>query len=398
VTKHYYYIVAPDGPVALAIGEGAGTPVIYYLCKDHLGSITGIMNSSGTILEEYNYDPWGRRRNPTNWTYTGVSTPAYTNRGFTGHEHLDMFSLIHMNGRIYDPEISRFLSPDPVIQDPYSIFSYNRYSYCLNNPLKYSDPSGFIVQNEDPPEMQVLNPGWFKYAEPTNLNYYNPFDFLESGGGGGSGGSTYEKPGEGDNGIGLAGVYYDHVSGTYRSTAPGNPELSRAGVTEYFHYLMQAANGGDKVYYDLGLHSYYKRYLKYLAVEGIAFGGSLQVKGAANVYMKNGKYYAAVSASAFTPAGNIGDVTYSGSVDVMTGNKVVYSYSLTPYSGPSISQSGWTNVGQNVFALPGYSTGDVYLRFNVGYSYTEGAGHVSPFPAQGHYRMRIGFTIDAWSY
>ena len=48
-----------------------------------------------------------------------------------------------MNGRIYDSEIARFLSPDPIIQDPYNMLSYNRYSYCLNNPLKYIDPSGY---------------------------------------------------------------------------------------------------------------------------------------------------------------------------------------------------------------------------------------------------------------
>ena len=47
-----------------------------------------------------------------------------------------------MNGRIYDSEIARFLSPDPIIQDSYNILNYNRYSYCINNPLKYTDPSG----------------------------------------------------------------------------------------------------------------------------------------------------------------------------------------------------------------------------------------------------------------
>ena len=114
------------------------------------------MNSNGDLLEEYNYDPWGRRRNPADWSYSNVAVPTYTNRGFTGHEHLDMFNLIGMlsaaksrqrsssgNGRIYDSEIARFLSPDPIIQDPYNILSYNRYSYCMNNPLKYSDPSGY---------------------------------------------------------------------------------------------------------------------------------------------------------------------------------------------------------------------------------------------------------------
>jgi RHS repeat-associated protein len=101
------------------------------------------MNAGGVMLEEYNYDPWGKRRNVTDWSYSNVTMPTYTNRGFTGHEHLDEFDLIHMNGRIYDPEIARFLSPDPIIQDPYNLLNYNRYSYCLNNPLKYTDPSGY---------------------------------------------------------------------------------------------------------------------------------------------------------------------------------------------------------------------------------------------------------------
>ncbi|HKJ82044.1 MAG TPA: RHS repeat-associated core domain-containing protein [Ignavibacteriaceae bacterium] len=101
------------------------------------------MNSNGNMLKELNYDPWGKRRNPQDWSYTNVTAPTYTERGFTDHEHMDQFNLINMNGRIFDPEISRFLSPDPVVQNPYNILNYNRYSYCLNNPLKYSDPSGY---------------------------------------------------------------------------------------------------------------------------------------------------------------------------------------------------------------------------------------------------------------
>jgi hypothetical protein len=55
--------------------------------------------------------------------------------------------FIHMNGRVYDPSIGRFLSADPNIQALYNTQSYNRYSYVLNNPLKYSDPSGFLSVN-----------------------------------------------------------------------------------------------------------------------------------------------------------------------------------------------------------------------------------------------------------
>jgi RHS repeat-associated protein len=62
--------------------------------------------------------------------------------GFTGHEHLPWFGLINMNARLYDPAVGRFLSPDPFVQAPLFSQSYNRYTYCLNNPLSYTDEDG----------------------------------------------------------------------------------------------------------------------------------------------------------------------------------------------------------------------------------------------------------------
>jgi RHS repeat-associated protein len=67
-----------------------------------------------------------------------------TTRGFTGHEHIDHADIIHMNGRIYDPSLGRMLQADPFIQAPKNSQSYNRYSYVLNNPLSYIDPSGYF--------------------------------------------------------------------------------------------------------------------------------------------------------------------------------------------------------------------------------------------------------------
>jgi RHS repeat-associated protein len=63
-------------------------------------------------------------------------------RGYTGHEHLQSVGLIHMNGRLYDPKLHRFLQPDNFVQDPTNTQNYNRYGYVLNNPLKYTDYSG----------------------------------------------------------------------------------------------------------------------------------------------------------------------------------------------------------------------------------------------------------------
>ncbi|MYK81872.1 MAG: hypothetical protein F4024_04710, partial [Gammaproteobacteria bacterium] len=65
--------------------------------------------------------------------------------GFTGHEMLDAVGAVHMNGRIYDPHLGRFLRADPYVQFPANLQSHNRYSYALNNPLSYTDPSGHFI-------------------------------------------------------------------------------------------------------------------------------------------------------------------------------------------------------------------------------------------------------------
>ena len=113
-----------------------------YLFKDHLGSTDVIVDNLGNIVERLSFNPWGERRN-SNWTEPNGEIESSSNRGFTGHEMDDEIGLINMNARIYDPVIGRFLSPDALIPSPTDIQSYNRYSYVRNNPLSYTDPSGF---------------------------------------------------------------------------------------------------------------------------------------------------------------------------------------------------------------------------------------------------------------
>jgi len=96
------------------------------------------------------FDAWGRRRNPTDWTYTGIPATHVVDRGYTGHEHLDAYGLINMNGRAYDPIVGRFLSHDNKVNSPTDTQSYNMYSYCLNNPLKNTDPTGWSVIDVGP--------------------------------------------------------------------------------------------------------------------------------------------------------------------------------------------------------------------------------------------------------
>jgi RHS repeat-associated protein len=126
------------GPTQLANAEQR------YWHKDHLGSIVASTNSNLTVIERLAYDPFGKRRF-TNGAYDQVGTidATSTSRGFTGHEHLDELDFIHMNARVYDPDIGRFLSPDPTIPLIYNPQAYNRYAYTLNNPLNLRDPTGF---------------------------------------------------------------------------------------------------------------------------------------------------------------------------------------------------------------------------------------------------------------
>ena len=120
-----------------------------YVIKDHQGSLNATV--TGGAVSHYGFDAWGRRRNPQTLSYDNVSTSI--DRGYTMHEHYDNLGLINMNGRLYDPLIGRMLSPDIVIQDEQNSQAYNRYSYCLNNPLRFTDPSGYVTTI--PPEFEI---------------------------------------------------------------------------------------------------------------------------------------------------------------------------------------------------------------------------------------------------
>ncbi|MDE0155657.1 MAG: polymorphic toxin type 44 domain-containing protein [Gammaproteobacteria bacterium] len=122
-----------------------------YLLRDHLGSVDVITNAAGRVEQDLSFDAWGQRRAPDDWTVLALlqrmdtAHGRITPRGFTGHEMLDGVGIIHMNGRIYDPKLGRFLQADPIIQFPHYSQGQNRYSYVLNNPLTYTDPTGYFI-------------------------------------------------------------------------------------------------------------------------------------------------------------------------------------------------------------------------------------------------------------
>ena len=148
VTENSYnssstFLTGPLGVFAVVEKKVNGVESVHYVLKDHLGSWTTITDANGNIVREQSFDAWGNMRDPDTWTGTVTQQPMF-DRGFTGHEHLNSFGLINMNGRMYDPVMSSFLSVDNYVQNPDFSQNFNRYAYCLNNPLKYTDPSGEI--------------------------------------------------------------------------------------------------------------------------------------------------------------------------------------------------------------------------------------------------------------
>ncbi len=144
--RKLHYISAGGEAIAIYTeDESQGTFDTHYLLKDHLGSLAAIADKNGNVIERYSYDAWGKRRDANTWDDLDGSTDVSYGRGFTGHEHLELFALVNMNGRMYDPVLGRFLSADPYTQSPDFTQGLNRYSYVFNNPVSFTDPSGYIA-------------------------------------------------------------------------------------------------------------------------------------------------------------------------------------------------------------------------------------------------------------
>ena len=117
---------------------------LFYMYNDAYGSVESISDEKGLLLTKYAYTAFGYRT--ISYTNINMDLQPLLSLGYSSNDYIDDERLIFFEGRIYDCVFARFLSPDPYIQEPYNIQNLNRYSYSLNNPFKYNDPSGFFFK------------------------------------------------------------------------------------------------------------------------------------------------------------------------------------------------------------------------------------------------------------
>ncbi|VVS94184.1 FG-GAP-like repeat-containing protein [Desulfoluna spongiiphila] len=134
IAKTTCYIFGND----IRIGRITNGERVYYH-KDHLGSSTALTDADGNSIETTDYLPFGGSR------FEGGETIA--SYRFTDQELDPESGLYNYNARLYDPVIGMFVAPDFIVPDWTDPQSFNRYAYCRNNPLVYTDPSGhFLVE------------------------------------------------------------------------------------------------------------------------------------------------------------------------------------------------------------------------------------------------------------
>ncbi len=136
------YVTVGSRIVDILQGVVTYTPTNTYVLTDHLGSTIALTNGAGGIVENDAYDVWGKRRNLNGMGDFYNAITSATTRGYTGQEHLSDSGLIHMNARLYDPQVGKFLSGDPMDGSPAGRGDWNRYAYAGGNPLNRIDPTG----------------------------------------------------------------------------------------------------------------------------------------------------------------------------------------------------------------------------------------------------------------
>jgi RHS repeat-associated protein len=205
-TKTYY-------PAAGAMRVGS---TLYYVLKDHLGSASVVTNTSGTIVGEDRFYPFGETRFTTG--------TMFTDKLYTGQREITGLGIYHYGARFYSPKLGRFLSADTIVPGYANPQNLNRYTYVINNPLRYTDPTGHMF--DDGCSMGCGGSTTYVYDPPTNPNNDDDEDNEPLSGGGGTGCNL-------DTMTNAAGQYCHDYTTPDVTFCPTTPECSETQAATY---------------------------------------------------------------------------------------------------------------------------------------------------------------------
>ncbi len=160
--------VYPTADVRVSFENSSSSPVYDLIMTDTMGSVLGLARKNGGKLDvepskTRGYTPYGAHRTPSDWSVSSTVNIGDAH-GFTGQRYLNEFSLYQFGGRIYDTQQGRFTGPDPIVANTENWKNYNPYAYVHNDPMGWTDPSGYE-------EIYKLDPVTITASVPT-FNYY----------------------------------------------------------------------------------------------------------------------------------------------------------------------------------------------------------------------------------
>ena len=384
IFEYKHYINAGGQTIGVHTRRSNGVNDTNYLLRDYQGTVVAVVDSAGVAKGHMDYDAFGARRPILG--QTTVSTIIQTNpRGYTDHEHLDKLNLIHMNGRVFDPALARFMSADPIVQAPENLQSLNRYSYVMNNPMSYTDPSGFRSLKD---KLHRVANIWVKAQVWSGMVGAG---FLLSGGnplGAIAGAKAYHDGAQaqrhGARGKDLAKVTVGSGLQAYSKMnmvsngieAYGSYQFTEFAITTTINSQVQkqAATIAERHGWNVG--KMFAISLLGNTVHGSRYLGERDgvdyIDGLGSRYMKGSKeWYKAVSVYSFDSVdivlGYMGMPTASGMDYVLNGkgNQLV-GYSLGSLDANNISSLGLTSARVSVVSLPMFNAGSWKANVTIG--------------------------------
>ena len=287
----------------------------------------------------------------------------YNGKELQDDHNLNMFDY---GARFYNPALSQWKEPDRLAE---FYFSFSPYNYVLGNPILYIDPYGLNVARTDSGYIITGN---------DIVTYYSDLEIISEGKGR------------------LENLYEALENAATSHNGEGGPlpnTIREIKIKRESRYKKTANNNLRSLptHYKEGIYTVDKIKWVFLPIGWEGLFGFIIVHGRANVFLKeDGITYANVSATATTPSSNLGEVSYYGKVDLISGGKVVASCPLKNYyTGPSIITPGWGNVGNAIIPLPQYGSLNVTLRLKIGYIFSGPEGRTPTWPATRSFYIPI---------